>query len=439
MGLAPDRPVMEPVTRRRLLAGAAATLASTAGCFAGEVEDPPTGSGEPSWPEDPTWEAPTGSPLDADVREVTAVRDLDVPWDLTFAGGDAFLTERTGDVRRFDAAALATAEGLDSDDATTVLAAADLPDRTGPGEGGTLGVATHPAYPEPRDIFVYYTAADDLRNRVVRYDLDAGELTTVVDDIPASRWHNGGRITVGPDDRLWICTGDAQEKAAIAQDPASLGGAVLRVELDGSAPDDNPDFGDDGDPRTYTLGHRNPQGLGFTPDGEPLVTEHGPQGLDEVSALRPGANYGWDVARGGPWNVQYDDYGDHEAFRPPLVNSGSTTTWAPSGATVYTGDAIPAWRNRLFVAGLRSETLFCVTLTHEGDGPDGGTRFDDDWLDDRYVATVHRLYEGEYGRLRHVQSGPDGDLYLLTSNRDGRTGGEFPTGDDDRVVRLRPR
>jgi glucose/arabinose dehydrogenase len=438
MGLAAHVRDMEPFTRRRLLA-AAATLASSAGCFAGEVEDPPTGAGDPAWPDDPTWSSPAGSPVEADVRETTAVGGLEVPWDLTFAGDDAFLTERTGGVRRFDAAALATGEGLDPDDATTVLSATDLPDRTGPGEGGTLGVAAHPDYPDTPVVFVYYTADDDLRNRVVRYGLEAGELTAVVDDIPAARWHNGGRITVGPDDRLWVLTGDAEEKAAVAQDPASLGGAVLRVELDGSAPDDNPDFGEGSDPRTFTLGHRNPQGVDFTPDGEPLVTEHGPQGLDEVSALRPGGNYGWDVARGGPWNVQYDDYGDHAAYTPPLTNSGSTTTWAPSGATVYAGDAVPAWRNRLFVAGLRSQTLFCVTLTRDGDGPDGGTRFDDDWLDDRYVATVHRFYEGEYGRLRHVESGPDGALYLLTSNRDGRVGGEFPRDDDDRVVRMEPR
>lgn len=430
---------MPPPTRRRLLAGVAAALAASAGCLAGEVEDPPAGTGEADWPEDPTWDLPAGSPRDTDVRAVTAVRDLEVPWDLTFAGGDAFLTERTGGLRRFDAATLAAADGLAPADGTTVLAASDLPDRTGPGEGGTLGVAAHPGYPDTPAIFVYYTAESDLRNRVVRYDLEAEALSPVLDDGPAGRYHNGGRVTVGPDDRLWVLTGDAGEKADVAQDAASLGGAVLRLTLDGEPAPDNPDFGDGSDPRTYTLGHRNPQGVDFTPDGEPLVAEHGPQGLDEVSALRPGANYGWDVARGGPGNVQYDAYGDHDAFTPPLTNSGSTTTWAPSGLTFYAGDAIPAWRNRLFVAGLRSETLFCVSLSRDGDGPPGDTRFDDDWLDDRYTATVHRFYDGEYGRLRHVEAGPDGALYLLTSNRDGRTAGEFPTDDDDRVVRLEPR
>ena len=429
---------MDPLTRRALLAGGVGGLAAAAGCLSGSVDDPPTGDGEPTWPDEPTWEPPAGSPTDAEVTTITAVQDLDIPWDLTFAGDDAFLTERTGGVRRFDAAALTSETGLTPADSTTVLEATDLPDRTGPGEGGTLGVATHPGYPDPREIFVYYTADDDLRNRVVRYDLDAGDLSPVVDGIPAAEYHNGGRIAAGPDDRLWILTGDATQKADVAQDSASLGGAVLRVALDGSAAPDNPDFGDGSDPRTYSLGHRNPQGIGFTPDGEPLVDEHGPQGLDEVSAVRPGANYGWDVARGGPDNVQYDAYGDDDAFTPPLVNTGSTTTWAPSGATFYAGDAIPAWRNRLFVAGLRSQTLFCLTLTRDGDGPGGGTRFDADWLDDRYGATAHRFYDGEYGRLRHVEAGPEGALYLLTSNHDGRVLRGFPTDDDDRVIRIEP-
>lgn len=429
---------MDSFTRRSLLAGSVATLAATAGCFAGSVDDAPTGVGDSTWPESPTWETPSGSPTDADVRAVTAVRNLDIPWDLSIAAGEAFVTERTGGLRRFDADALTRERGLTPDDATTVLSATDLPDRTGPGEGGTLGVAAHPDYPDPRAVFVYYTADADLRNRVVRYDIDTEELSVILDDVPASKYHNGGRVTVGPDRRLWILAGDAQKKADVAQDPASRGGAVLRLRLDGSPAPDNPEFDDGSDPRTYTLGHRNPQGIAFTPDGEPLVTEHGPQGLDEVSALRPGANYGWDIARGGPDNVQYDAYGDEEAFTPPLVNTGSTTTWAPSGAVFYAGDAIPAWRNRLFVAGLRSQTLFCVTLTRGG-GPDDGTRFAAEWLDDRYTATVHRFYGGEYGRLRHVEAGPAGSLYLLTSNHDGRTLTDFPTADDDRIVRLEPR
>ncbi|WP_178915134.1 sorbosone dehydrogenase family protein [Natronomonas gomsonensis] len=429
---------MHRPTRRTLLACGVAGLTTTAGCFAGEADEFPTGEGEATWPATPTWGPAEGSPLDAEVTATTAVENLSIPWDLTFAGGEALFTERTGGVRLFEAETLATETGLQPDDARAVLSASDLPDRTGPGEGGTLGLATHPEYPDPRALFVYYTAADDLRNRVVRYDIDADEVSVVVDGIPANDWHNGGRIEVGPNGHLWILAGDAQEGADIAQDPDSLGGAVLRVTLDGDPAPNNPDFGAGGDPRTYTLGHRNPQGLAFTPDGEPLVAEHGPLNRDEVSALRPGANYGWNVARGGPGGVQYNAYGEDEAFTPPLLNTGADTTWAPSGSTFYTGDAISAWHNRLFVAGLRSQTLFCMTLDADGAGPDGGRRFDADWLDDRYTATAHRLYDGEFGRLRHVEEGPDGALYLLTSNRDGRTLTDFPVDSDDRILRIEP-
>ena len=260
-------------------------------------------------------------------------------------------------------------------------------------------------------MFVYYTADDDLRNRVVRYDVDAGELTTVVDRIPAAKYHNGGRITVGPDDHLWVLAGD----------PAP----------------GTPAFGDGADPRLYTVGHRNPQGLSFTPDGEPLVAEHGPSARDEVSALRPGHSYGWNVARGNDGDLQYEPCAEHERFIPPLVNTGDATS-APSGTGFYSGDAIPAWRNRLFVAGLRSQALYAVTLARGG-GPEGGRRFDAGWLDDRYAATAHELYAGEHGRPRHAEQGPDGALYLLTSNRDGGVLGGFPTEADDRVVRVAPR
>ncbi|WP_411714297.1 PQQ-dependent sugar dehydrogenase [Natronomonas sp.] len=429
---------MHRPTRRALLASGAAGFATFAGCFAGSSPDQPTGEGTATWPTEPTWNPEDGSPLDADVTETTVVQNLSVPWDVTFAGSDAFLTERTGGILRFDTETLATGEGLSPDDAATVLRATDLPDRTGPGEGGTLGVTAHPSYPEKRVIFLYYTADNDLRNRVVRYDIDADELSPLVDDIPASKYHNGGRITIGPEGSLWILTGDAEAGAEIAQDATSRGGAVLRTTLDGNPAPDNPEFSGESDPLLYTVGHRNPQGIAFTPDGEPLIAEHGPLSHDEVSALRPGANYGWSVARGGPGDVQYESYTDYERFTPPLVNTGSAGTWAPSGVEFYTDDAIPAWRNRLFVAGLRSQTLYAITLTRDGDGPEGGTRYDADWLDDRYTATVHELYDGEYGRLRHVEQGPEGALYLLTSNRDGRTAGEFPTERDDRVVRLEP-
>ena len=164
---------MHRPTRRGLLAtGGAAGLAAIAGCLAGSPDDRPTADGTPTWPSDPTWEPAAGSPRDADVDAETAVRGLSIPWDLAVAAGDAYVTERSGGLRRFDVATLQTGVDEPASAGSLVLRGRDLPAKTAPGEGGTLGVATHPEYPDPRVAFVYYTATDPLRNRVVRYDLD---------------------------------------------------------------------------------------------------------------------------------------------------------------------------------------------------------------------------------------------------------------------------
>lgn len=414
---------MPRLDRRRLLrATAAALTAGVAGCLLDvrpdEGADPPDG-----------------------VAPTTVVSGLDVPWDLAVAGDDAFVTERDGGVRRFDRESLVDGSDLAAGDGEVALAGADLPERTAPGEGGTLGVAAHPDYPEPPAIYVYYTAEDGARrNRVVRYDRDRDVLEPIVEGIPAARTHNGGRLRFGPDGDLWVLTGDAEDPDA-ARDPDSLAGSVLRLTPEGDPAAPGPPF-PDGDPRLFTVGHRNPQGLAFAPDGTAFAAEHGPDARDEVSLLRSGGNYGWDVARGGPDDPEYDGYGAHEEFVPPLLNTGPETTWAPSGIARYDGP-ISEWDGRLLVAGLASETLFAVALLEDAaadDLPnaDVATVHDDDWLEDRYTAVSVPYYVGEFGRLRHVAVGPDGALYLLTSNRDGRTraGSDFPRDDDDRIVRL---
>ncbi|EMA45542.1 glucose sorbosone dehydrogenase [Halobiforma nitratireducens JCM 10879] len=394
------------------------------------------------WTE-PDWEPAVGVPGEGDVDATTVVSNLEIPWDLTFADGDAFVTERDGGVRRFDAGDLATGADLSPEDGDIVLEGGDLPDRAAPGEGGTLGVAVHPEYPDVAALYVYYTVDDgSVGNRVVRYDLEPEsddhepDPRPIVEGIPGATTHNGGRIAFGPDDYLWVLTGDA-EAPALTQDPGSLAGAVLRVTPDGDSAPDNPDWGEAGDPRTYTLGHRNPQGIDFTPEGTPVIAEHGPVARDEVSLLRAGGNYGWDLVRGGPDDPEYENYDDHEDATPPVVNTGPETTWAPSGLAFYGEERIEPWENRLFVCGLVSETLFVVTL-RSGDTTVAEGGYDQPWLDDRFTASVNRLFEGTYGRLRHAEPGPDGAVYLLTSNRDGRAGGEFPRETDDRIVRLEP-
>jgi len=394
---------------------------------------------------DPDWEVPTDSPR-VDLEVETLVENLEIPWDIAFTGeGTLFMTERTGRVVQFDSGEVSeVARPRDAIDAGALEPGSDdQPWWVEGGEGGTLGVAVHPSFPDESYVYVYYTAsADDGRtNRVVRFDVEAddpaGTEETLVDGIPASKIHNGGRLRFGPDGYLWVTTGDANQPEK-AQNPSFLGGKILRLTPDGDPAPDNPDLG--GDPHVFTYGHRNPQGIDWLPDGVPIVSEHGPTKRDEVSLLVPGGNYGWAVARGGPDDDQWDSYAAHDEFVPPVVNTGPNRGWAPTGATFYTGSKLPAWRNRFVVGGLISQSLWVVTLTPSGsEGPplDGeARRFDADWLHPDFTATAHRFLQDELGRVRHVAQSPDGDLYVITSNRDGRARGQFPRENDDVLVRL---
>jgi glucose/arabinose dehydrogenase len=438
-------------SRRRYLA--AVGVAAVAGCRGDggsapadtATPSPDAGYDHPTPGGDPDWEAPTDSPR-VDVQVETLAENLAIPWDISFTpDGTGYLTERTGRVLTFDGSEVSGfVRPPDAIDAGAVPPGSEAaPWWVDGGEGGTLGVAVHPAFHDESFVYVYHTTRDSSgrANRVVRYDASADDPTrteeTVLDGLPANQYHNGGRIRFGPDDNLWVTTGDAGQPER-AQDPGFLGGKVLRITPEGEAAPGNPDLG--GDPRVFSYGHRNVQGLDWLPSGVPVASEHGPTHRDEVYALVPGGNYGWDVARGGPDDDQWESYAAHEEYVPPLVNTGPDLGWAPTGATFYTGSAIPAWRNRFLVGGLVSQSLWVVTLSPPGaDLPpaDGDAhRYDADWLDPSYTATAHRLLRDELGRVRHVAAGPDGEVYAITSNRDGRAEGAFPRETDDVLVRL---
>jgi glucose/arabinose dehydrogenase len=389
---------------------------------------------------DPDWTAPPTNPEGEYGMEVL-VENLDIPWDLSFgADGDLFVTERTGRVLCYrDGEVSKVARPRDAIDAGSV-APGDT-ERSWwveGGEGGTMGVTTHPNYPAVPLVYVYYTADTDAGtvNRLAYVDVsadDPGRHTKALLSVPADDVHNGGRIAFGPANYLWVTTGDAGEEA-LAADPASLAGKVLRLTPEGeAAPGNNDDPALDD--RVFTLGHRNPQGLGWLPDATPVIDEHGP-GPDEVNVLTPGGDYGWPAVR------QPEEYREASARRPVASSHVEETTWAPAGSVFYTGDAVPALRNRFLVGCLASQRLKVVTLT----APDGtlpplgetGTRHDGDWLSTEYTATTHDALAGRLGRIRHVEQGPDGSLYAITSNRDGRASGPFPRDRDDVLVRITP-
>jgi glucose/arabinose dehydrogenase len=330
-------------------------------------------------------------------RVEVVVKGLEIPWSFAFApDGRLFVTERPGRVRIVD-----ISRGT-SDVALT------LDDVFAEGEAGVLGLALDPAFTSNRLLYLYYTArtSGGAANRVVRYRESSGRLTepaVLLDGIPANTIHDGGRLRFGPDGLLYVTTGDAASEDQ-AQDVASYAGKILRINTDGTTPRANP-FSSP----IYSYGHRNPQGLDWHPaTGELWESEHGATGNDEINVIDAGANYGWPRIEGGTTLPM---------MRPPIVFYNPAL--APSGASFYRGQRLPPFTNNFFVATLRGTLLLRLQVNSAT----------------RQVIGQERLLEGQFGRIRDVATGPDGNLYFCTSNRDGRGS---PTTDDDRIARLVP-
>lgn len=436
-----------PTTRRGALAAVCCVIG---GCTTRPNTEDDTASSDQDSPETEQtdteteradgWVPTAASPLETAVEPTELVVNLDVPWDLAFTPtNDLFVTERTGTLLRFDAdTVLGIAENETAPlDATAVPAA----DRHGFLGDHLLGVTTHPEFPDPSLLYVYASIEDgsEQYNQVLRYDPQADDpeatLETIVDRIEGDHTI-GGRVAFGPGDDLWIPIGTKDERRA--QDPAVLGGSVLRCTPDGDPAPSNPSLAVDADPRVVSYGHRNPQGIDWLPTGVPVLTDHGPTGHDELYRHLDGGNYGWPNARTEP---EYEAYPEYDR---PLLNTGPDETWAPANCVRYTGEAIPAWHNRLLVATLQGMGLSIVTLRPpdaeqppvEGDA----RRYDADWFDERYTATAHRTLNGVLGRIRNVAQAPDGTLLASSSNRDGLApdDGEFPRDHDDVLVQLGP-
>lgn len=340
----------------------------------------------PPAPPSPAPPSPTGSPS-APLTSAVA-QHLEIPWSLAFLpDGSIIFTERPGRVRLMDAQ-----KGLLAEPLLTIN------EVSAQGEGGLLGIALHPDFAHNQFVYVYYTyqSSGRLANRVVRFRLSANTLTDsriVLDGIPAGSIHDGGRLKFGPDGLLYITTGNSGN-ANLAQDKSSLAGKILRVNDDGTIPSSNPFSGSP----VYSFGHRNPEGLAWDAQGRLWEMEHGSTAYDELNLIEAGKNYGWPVVRGDE---------KAEGMVNPVLHSGSDT-WAPSGMAYLDGS--------LYFAGLRGQSLFRAVI---GD----------------HSVTLSRYLEGNFGRLREVVVGPDGLLYLLTSNRDGRGG---PTAEDDQMIRINP-
>ena len=311
-------------------------------------------------------------------------RGLENPWDMAFMpDGRALITETLGRVRLFSRGRVRGTVG-------TVQTRRE-------GEGGLLGVAIDPAFRRNRYVYLYRSLGEE--NVVTRYRYAGGRLggeRNIVTGIGFGQSHDGGRIRFGPDRHLYITSGDSGRDELGQQ--AGLNGKILRMGPAAYR-------GAGGRPQTFSTGHRNPQGLDWQPRTRRLVaTEHGPTGNDEINHVRPGQNYGWPVAVGPA----------HQgAFVAPLALYSPAI--APSGATFV---KLPGsrWTGSYLVAALRGQQLrrirFGRTLAPAGQ---------------------EVLFENRFGRLRSVVEGPDGALYLLTSNTGSSRGPQ-----DDRLVRVVP-
>lgn len=284
-------------------------------------------------------------------------------------------------------------------------------------EAGLMGLALHPQYDQNRFIYACYAAerGGGIIDKVVRL-VDRGDSLTfdrvIMDNIPSAQYHAGCRIKFGPDDMLYITTGDALQKD-LAQDINSLAGKILRVYPDGNIPSDNPFSGSP----VYSLGHRNPQGIDWQPEsGWMFSSEHGPSGFDgspggdEINLIMPGGNYGWPL-------VSHDDV--LEGTLKPLIQF--TPAEAPASALYYSSDVMPFFTGSLFFGALRGEGLIQLVFSEVNS-------------QNLEVERVEKIVT-DAGRVRDVVAGPDGSIYFTTSNRDGR--GQVRDG-DDHLYRIYP-
>lgn len=356
--------------------------------FANREINPPVARPQMGQNRDGSLQNTQAAPLTAVVAEA-----LDTPWGIAFLpDGNMLVTERKGTVRFVNSSGV-----LDPNPVITLQNVEEV------GEGGLLGIAVHPNFSTNKYVYFYYTyssAGSNTLNRVIRMTYQNKKLTderTILDQIPGASNHNGGRIKFGPDKFLYIATGDAQEPS-LAQDKNSLAGKILRITDTGQAAPGNP-FNN----RTYSYGHRNPQGLTWDTDGVLWSTEHGPSGLqsgnDELNKITAGGNYGWPDIQGNE---------SRSGMMNPIAHSGTADTWAPASAAYINGT--------IYFGGLRGRAVYKAAIN--------GSK-----------VSITEHFNNEFGRIREVIAGPDGMLYITTSNRDGRG---IPGNGDDRLIRVNP-
>jgi glucose/arabinose dehydrogenase len=325
----------------------------------------------------------------------TVAQGLSQPWEILWGPDDhIWLTERGGRISRLDPK---------NGSLQPLLSISDVKSN---GEGGLLGMALHPSFDKEPYVYVAYNYEQNggYLEKVVRFTYRSNSLSdplVLIDNIQASGIHNGARLLIS-DNKLWISTGDAS-RGENAQDRNSPNGKILRINLDGSIPSDNPFSGNP----VWSYGHRNPQGLVLA-NNILYAAEHGPHIEDEVNIIERRRNYGWPTVN-GPCDLATEmSFCTLANVATPIWSSGGSTV-APSGMDYYQNERIPQWSNSLLMVTLKGQRLYQLQLSEDG----------------RRITGTRTYFSSSFGRLRDVCVAPSGRVYLCTGN-----------GSNDKVIEI---
>lgn len=334
-------------------------------------------------------------PGSVEIKDSVIAANLNYPWEILWGPDDhIWMTERGGRISRLNPAT------------GTVTPVYTITEVASNGEGGLLGMTLHPSFSTTPHVFVVYNYNNSgYKEKVVRYSYNGTTLTgpvTLIDNIAASSIHNGSRLLI-VGDKLFITTGDAANPP-LAQNPAAVNGKILRLNLDGTIPADNPVAGNP----YWSWGHRNPQGLVFA-NNRLYSSEHGPNNDDEINIIEKGRNYGWPDVQGYCNGSGEQTLCTSNNVKEPIA--AWTPTIATCGLDYYNSDLIPQWKNSLLLVTLKNEQLYQLKLDNNFTAVTGTTGY----------------FTNAYGRMRDLCISPAGKVYICTSNG----------GNNDKVIEVR--
>lgn len=329
-----------------------------------------------------------------ELKDSVVADNLTFPWEILWGPDNhIWMTEKGGQISRFN-----PADG-------NIIPLLDIAEVSTNGEGGLLGMVLHPNFATTPHVFVVYDYLNSgtYTEKVVRYTYNGTTLINplvIRDNIAASSIHNGSRLVI-VNDKLFITTGDANDQA-LPQNISSVNGKILRLNLDGSIPADNPVAGNP----YWSIGHRNPQGLVYA-NNRLYSSEHGPSNDDEINIIEKGRNYGWPSVHG------FCDIPAEQTFCTANNVAQPLKAWTPtiatSGLDYYNSDLIPQWKNSLLLATLKDGTLYQLKLSDDFNS----------------ISSTNRYLSGDYGRMRDICVSPGGKVYVCTSN-----------GSNDKIIEI---